>query len=192
VRTLIARLLSGSLLAITCLVFAGPAGAVSFGPLAVAPPSAIVPEVGPSETLAGSITLNVASVPVLSPTLFSLTNVSVLASGGAAYSLDPSVLSAGLGVVQASGNFLIPTLFLHSVDGMASFDLAVPNVAGKLFFGAGGGVDGIAASFEIDSLSPAGILTVNLVAGVPEPGTALLLTLGLAALGMCVPKEISR
>ncbi|MCX5740790.1 MAG: PEP-CTERM sorting domain-containing protein [Proteobacteria bacterium] len=188
----LSRWLSGPLLAVVCLAFAGPTGAVSFGPLAVVAPSAIVPDVGPTEMLSGSITLSVASVPVLSPTLFSLTNVSVLGSGGASFALDPSVLSPALGVVQATGNFLIPTLFLHIVDGALNFDLAVPNVAGKLFFGAGGSVVGIASSFEIDSLSPAGILTVNLLAGVPEPGTALLLTLGIAALGMRVPKEISR
>jgi len=188
----LSRWLSGPVLAVVCLAFAGPAGAVSFGPLAVAAPSAIVPDMGPTETLSGSITLSVASVPVLSPTLFSLTNVSVLASGGASFALDPSVLSPALGVVQATGNFLIPTLFLHIVDGALNFDLAVPNVAGMLFFGAGGSVVGIASSFEIDSLSPAGILTVNLLAGVPEPGTALLLALGIAALGMRVPKEISR
>ena len=188
----LSRWLSGPVLAVVCLASAGPAGAVSFGPLAVVAPSAIVPDVGPTETLSGSITLSVASVPVLSPTLFSLTNVSVLASGGASFALDPSVLSPALGVVQATGNFLIPTLFLHIVDGALNFDLAVPNVAGMLFFGAGGSVVGIASSFEIDSLSPAGILTVNLLAGVPEPGTALLLALGIAALGMRVPKEISR
>lgn len=188
----LSRWLSGPVLAVVCLAFAGPAGAVSFGPLAVVAPSAIVPDVGPTETLSGSITLSVASVPVSSPTLFSLTNVSVLGSGGASFALDPSVLSPALGVVQATGNFLIPTLFLHIVDGASNFDLAVPNVAGMLFFGAGGSVVGIASSFEIDSLSPAGILTVNLLAGVPEPGTALLLALGIAALGMRVPKEISR
>lgn len=188
----LSRWLSRSVLAVACLAFAGPAGAVSFGPLTVVAPSAIVPEVGPSQTLAGSITLDVASVPVASPTLFSLTNVSVLASGGASFALDPSLLSPALGVVQATGNFLIPTLFLHIVDGASSFDLAVPNVAGSLFFGAGGSVVGIASSFAIDSLSPAGTLTVNLLAGVPEPGTALLLTLGLSALGARARKEICR
>lgn len=188
----LSRWLSGSLLAVACVAFAGPAAAVSFGPLAVGPPSAIVPEFGPSAALTGTITLDVASVPVASATLLSLTNVSVLATGGAAFGLDPGVPSPALGVVQASGEFLIPTLFLRVVDGAVSFDLAVPNVIGKLFFGAGGSVVGIASSFAIDSLSPAGVLTVNLRAGVPEPGTALLLTLGLAALGMRAPKEIAR
>jgi len=183
------RWLARSVLAVACLAFAGPAGAVSFGPLAVVAPSAIVPDEGLGEALLGSITLDVSSVPVLSPTLFSLTNVAVLASGGASFALDPSLLSPALGVVQATGNFLIPTLFLQIIDGASSFDLAVPNVAGKLFFGAGGVVVGIASSFEIDSLSPAGTLTANLLAGVPEPGTALLLTLGLSALGIRACKE---
>ena len=183
---------SGALLAAAWLAFATPARAVSFGPLAVAPPSAIVPESGPSEALTGSITLNVASIPVLSSTLFSLTNVSVLAGGGASFALDPTVISPALGVVQAAGNFLIPTLFLRVANGASSFDLAIPNVAGTLYFGAGGNVVGIASSFEVDSLSPAGTLTVNLLAGVPEPGTALLLTLGLGALAARARKEISR
>lgn len=179
-------------LAVACVALAGPAAAVPFGPLAVSPPSAITPDVGPTQPLSGSITLDVASIPVASPTLFSLTNVSVLASGGASFALDPSLASPALGVVQASGNFVIPTLFLHIVDGAASFDLAVPNVAGRLFFGAGGSVVGIAASFEIDSLTPAGTLAVNLLAGVPEPGTALLLALGLGALGAPTRREIAR
>jgi len=181
VRTEIARFLSRSLFAISCLLLAGPAAAVSFGPLAAVPPSAIVPDAGPGESLSGSITLDVASIPVAAPTLFHLSDVSVLASGGASFELDPSVLSPGLGVVQASGAFLIPTLFLRIVDGATNFDLAVPNVAGTLLFGAGGEVVGLKSSFQVDSLTD-GVLTVNLVAAVPEPGTALLIAFGVAAL----------
>jgi hypothetical protein len=189
VRTQIARLVSRSLLAITCLSFAGPAAAVSFGPLGVVPPSAIVPDAGPGEALTGSISLDVATIPVAAPTLFHLTDVSVLASGGASFALDPTVLSPGLGVVQASGAFLIPTLFLRVTDGATNFDLAVPNVAGTLTFGAGGDVVGLASSFQVDSLTD-GILTVNLVAAVPEPGTVVLIALGLGALAL--RKETAR
>lgn len=188
----LSRWLSVAMLAAACFAFAAPSGAASFGPLAVAPPSAIVPESGPSEALTGSITLDVASVPVVSATLFSLTNVSLLGGGGTSFALDPTLSSPALGVVQAAGNFLIPTLFLRVTNGASSFDLAIPNVAGTLYFGAGGSVVGIASSFEVDSLSPAGTLTVNLLAGVPEPGTALLLTLGLGALAARARKEISR
>jgi len=166
---------------ITCLAFAGPAAAVSFGPLSVTPPSAIVPPAGTGEALTGSITLDVASIPVVAPTLFRLTDVSVLASGGASFALDSAIASPALGVVQASGAFQIPTLFLRVADGATSFDLAVPNVEGTLLFGSGGDVVGLTSSFEVDSLT-GGILTVNLVAAVPEPGTALLIAFGLAAL----------
>jgi hypothetical protein len=183
VRLFIGRILSSSLLAISCLAFAGPAAAVSFGPLAVVAPSAIVPQAGPGEALTGSITLDVTSVPVVAPTLFRLTDVSVLASGGASFALDPAIASPALGVVQASGAFQIPTLFLRVTDGATSFDLAVPNVGGTLLFGAGGDVVGLMSTFQVDSIT-GGILTVNLVAAVPEPGTALLIAFGLGALAL--------
>ena len=178
------RASSRSLVVLAALALAAPAGAVSFGPLPVVPPSGIVPQLGAAETLGGSITLDVASVPVAGPTLFSLTDVSVLASGGASFALDPTVLSPALGVVQADGGFLIPTLFLRVTDGATQLDLAVPNVAGTLFFGADGSVVGLASSFEVDSLSPAGILAVNVVAGAPEPASGLLLLLGLGAIAV--------
>jgi hypothetical protein len=170
-----------SLVALALLALAGPASAVSFGPLPVVPPSAITPEAGAGETLAGTITLDVATVPVAAPALLALTDVSVTASGGASFALDPALASPGLGAVQPSGAFLIPTLFLRVDDGAGSFDLAVPNVAGTVFFDGAGGVIGLAASFAVDTLTPAGVVAVSLVAGVPEPGTAVLLALGLAA-----------
>lgn len=188
-RIQIAQRLSRSLVAIACLLVAGPAAAVSFGPLPVVAPSAIVPDAGPGESLSGSITLDVTTVPVVAATLFSLTDVSVLASGGASFALDPGVASPGLGVVQPNGSFLIPTLFLRVVDGAANFDLAVPNVTGSLLFGANGEVVGLASTFQVDSLTD-GVLTVNLVAGVPEPGTALLIAFGVGALAL--KKETAR
>ena len=183
------------MLALAWVAFAGAAGAESFGPLAVFAPSAIVPEAGPGEALSGAITLDVSSVPVASPTLFSLTNVSVLASSGASFALDPDVPSPAIGVVQPAGSFLIPTLFLHIVQGASSFDLAVPDVAGTLIFDTDGSVVGLESSFAIDSLSPAGTLMVNLVVGVPEPGAgalALATLMALYAIGARARKEISR
>jgi hypothetical protein len=90
VRTPLGRLLPGSLVAILCPAFAGSAAAVSFGPLPVVVPSAIVPETGPGEALTGSIELDVATVPVAAPTLLCITDVTVQASGGASFALDPS------------------------------------------------------------------------------------------------------
>lgn len=154
------------------LAAAAPARAVPFS-LALAPPSAIggVP-------LAGSLALDVASIPVAAPAVLRLTDVSA-SGGGAAIALDESVLSPGLGVVQPDGSFLIPTLFLRVDHGSGPFDLAIPNVTGTLVFGTSGGVVGLASSFDIDTGS--GIVTA-VVAAVPEPGTALLLASGLAAL----------
>jgi hypothetical protein len=186
-RIPIRRFVSGSLFAIACLVPAGPAAAVSSGPLPLVFPSAIYPELAETQALTGSVALDVDGVPVAAPTLFHLTDVSVVASGGASFALDPSVPSPGLGVVQASGSFLIPTLFLHVVDGATSFDLAVPNVDGTLVFGAGGDVTGVSSTFQVDS-GTGGILTVTLVA--PEPDGALLIVCALGTL--LIRKEMAR
>jgi hypothetical protein len=162
---------------------------VSFGPLPVVVPSAIVPETGPGEALTGTIEIDVASVPVAAPTLLRITDVTVQASGGASFTLDPSVLSPALGVVRANGSFLIPTLFLRVDDGSTPVDLAVPDVEGTLVFDAEGDVIGLASDFQVESPT-AGILSVELVAGVPEPDQALLIAGALTALA--IKKEMSR
>ena len=181
------RILAGSLFAIACLAPAGPAAAVAFGPLPLVSPSAIYPELAETETLTGSIELDVESVPVAAPTVVQLTDVTVQASGGATFALDPSVLSPGLGVVQASGSFLIPTLFLRVVDGATSFDLAVPNVEGTLSFDGNGDVVGLTSSFQVESAT-AGILDVDIFA--PEPDSTLLIACALGALA--IKKEMTR
>ena len=187
-RSPLSRILAGSLLAITCLAPFGPAAAVEFGPLPLAFPSAIYSELAETEGLTGSIELDVESVPVAAPTLVRLTNVTVQASpSGATFALDPSVLSPGLGVVQASGAFLIPTLFLRVVDGATSFDLAVPNVEGTLFFDGNGDVVGLTASFQVESPTD-GIVDVDIFA--PEPAGTLLMVCALAALA--IKKEMAR
>lgn len=164
-----------ALVAIAGLVLgaAAPAArAVVFGPLALVAPS----DVG-GQPLTGNITLDVAAVPVVAPSLLRLTDVSV-AGGGANISLDPTLLSPGLGVVQPDGSFSIPTLFLRIDDGATAFDLAIPGVTGTLAFGPGGDVIGLETSFEIDTGD--GVVVARITAAVPEPGTALLVTFGLS------------
>jgi hypothetical protein len=166
------------------LLLGGPAHAVqlTFGLL---PESAIVPQAGDPQPLVGSITIDVDGAP-LPTTLLRLTDVSVT-SGALSIALDPTLASPGLGVLRDDGSFLVPTLFLRIDDGVAPFDLAVPNVTGML------GEAGVLESlFEIDSGGPAGILTVRVFAAVPEPGTLLLVGFGIAALLGGRQREIAR
>jgi hypothetical protein len=164
-----------ALVAIAGLVLgagAPAARAVVFGPLALVAPS----DVG-GLPLTGTLTLDVASVPVVGPTGMRLTDVSATA-GGFTITLDPTLLSPALGAVQADGSFTIPTLFLRVDEGFGPFDLAVPNVTGSLAFDPDGDVIGLASSFEIET--SAGIQLVTVTAQIPEPGTALLVALGLS------------
>lgn len=164
-----------ALVAIAGLVLgaAAPASrAVVFGPLALVAPS----DVG-GLPLTGTLTLDVASVPVVGPTGMRLTDVSATA-GGFTITLDPTLLSPALGAVQADGSFTIPTLFLRVDEGFGPFDFAVPNVTGNLAFDPDGDVIGLASSFEIET--SAGIQLVTVTAQIPEPGTALLVALGLS------------
>jgi hypothetical protein len=176
-------------LAIGAWATAPAAHAVSFGPFVLVPPSAISSGMS-SVAPVGSISLEVASVPVLSPQLFSLTSVSV---SGAGYSfiLDPSLASPALGVVNPDGSFLIPTLFLQGDDGSGPFDLAVPNVTGILLLD-DDAVLGLQSSFELET-DLGEIVTVDLYAAVPEPHTSLLLGVALFALSLRrARKEIAR
>lgn len=164
-----------ALVAIAGLVLgaaAPTAQAVGFGPLALVAPS----DVG-GVPLSGTLTLDVASVPVASPALMSLTDVSVT-GGGFTITLDPTLLTPAFGAVQADGSFTIPTLFLRLDEGFGPFDLAIPNVTGSLAFGPGGDVIGLASSFEIEAAG--GVQLVTITAQIPEPGTALLVALGLS------------
>jgi hypothetical protein len=177
-------LLRPTLLAAALLALAAPAGAVSIVTLPISSlQSALTPEVGAAQSLSGSITLSVAALPPGGvSTTFDVIALSLVASGGATFSLDPTVASPGLGVLTAAGAFLIPTLFVRITDGGMQ-ELAIPDVAGTVSFGAGGAsITGLVTEFGVDSGPPAGVVTVSLTA-VPEPGAALLLGLGLAALG---------
>jgi len=155
------------------LAAAAPAAhAAVFGPLELVAPS----DVG-GEPLTGNLTVDLASVPVVGPTAMRLTAVSASAAGFS-ITLDPTLATPALGAVQADGSFLIPTLFLSVDEGFGPFDLAIPNVTGNLVFDLAGAVTGLASTFEIETGS--GIALVTITAQIPEPGTALLIALGLS------------
>jgi PEP-CTERM motif len=167
------------------------AGAVGFGPFAVTDPSSIHNQDNSIvlTPLFGSVSIDIASVPYTTPQVFALTDVSITA-GGFTFALDPTLASPALGVIHPDGSFLIPTLFLVGNDGASDFDLAIPDVAGTIF-DAPNGATGLATQFQIvDNKNE--VFDVELTFAVPEPGTALLLSLGCAALAGRRRKEIAR
>lgn len=143
--------------------------------------SALTPEVGAPQALSGSIVLEIGSLPLGgSNTSFDVIGLSLTASGSATIGLDPGLASPGLGVLNAAGSFLVPTLFVRIDDGAVT-DLAIPDVTGNVTFGSGGAsIRALATAFEIQT--PDGVVSVSLFA-VPEPATAVFLSIGLAALG---------
>lgn len=170
-------------------LLAADARAVGFGPFPVVDPSSIHNQ-DDSIVLVptGSVSIDIAAVPHTTPQVFTLTDVSITA-GTLSFALDPTLQSPALGVIQPDGSFLIPTLFLVGNDGANDFDLAIPDVRGTTF-GAPNGATGLATQFQIES--GANVFDVALTFAVPEPGTALLLSLGCAALAGRRRKEIAR
>ena len=171
------------------VLVAADAGAIPLGPFPLVDPSSIASQdqsivVQPT----GSISLDVPTVPLAAPQAFSLTDVAIQA-GPLSFALDPTLASPALGVLQPDGRFLIPTLFLVGSDGANAFDLALTNVRGVLI-GAPDEVLGLFTQFQVDDGT--NVFDVALYANVPEPGTALLLTLGCVALAARRAKETTR
>ena len=157
---------------------ATPSAALSIATLPLVAPSAIIRESAPAQPLTGSLTVAIGTLPALANTTLELTDISVAASGGAIFALDPNVASAGLGVLHPDGSFLIPTLFLQVDVGSGPQELAIPNVTGTASFASGGAtLVGLDSSFDVDS--PVGLLAVHVVAA-PEPATACLLAFAFA------------
>lgn len=146
--------------------------------------SSLTPSVGPAQSLSGGIVILLgAEPPLASNTSFDVTGLGLVTSGGQLIGLDPSISNPGAGVLSPSGSFLIPNLFLRLVDGATVFDLTVPDVTGS--YGALPGCPAaicLSTSFDIDTAGPAGIVSVEVFAAVPEPATAGLLAAALAAL----------
>lgn len=157
--------------------------------LAPATASALVLDIDPETSaiggapVTGRMRLAIGSQPPPSNRSFDLVELTA-AAGDLDITLQ-EMASPGLGVLRADGAFLIPTLFLHLDDGSAPFDFAIPNVTGLLLErGAGCAHDHcLATSFEIDTGAAEGVIAVEIHA-IPEPGTALLLALGLLGLGL--------
>jgi hypothetical protein len=164
------------------LLSAPSARAVSIVTLQLDPElSVLIPEIGAAQSLSGSITVEVADLPLGAPTTFDVIGLDLTLSGGATIGLDPAIVDPGLGVLSPPGEFLIPTLFLRLDDGTPE-DFSIPDVTGSVLFGDGGTtLIQLDTSFEIDTGEVAGLLMVN-VRAVPEPGTTALLTVGFAAL----------
>jgi hypothetical protein len=146
--------------------------------------SALTPTAGAPQSLSGVLAVELGAEPPLSSnTTFDLTALFASASGGLSIGLDPALANPGAGVLSPTGAFLIPNLFLRLVDGATIFDLTVPNVLGSY-----GAIPGctmapcLQTSFDIDTGGPSGVVHVQVFAAVPEPATAALVALGVAAL----------
>jgi hypothetical protein len=165
------------------LAGAGPARALSSFTLALDPAqSALTPAVGDPAPLWGLLHIQVGDLPLTGNTSFQIVLASASATGGGSFGLDPTIPTAGLGVLFGDGSFLVPTLFLRVDLGNGAQDLAVPDVTGQLEFDATGTVvTGLTAHFDVDSLGPAGVVGVT-VAAVPEPSPGLLAATSLTVL----------
>lgn len=175
-------LLRTIVLASALIALAAPDAEATLITLSVDPAlSSLTPEIGAPQALAGTIVVDVGSLPLGGAnTSFDVVGLALTASGGATIGLDDGIANPGLGVLSPAGSFLVPTLFVRITDGDVT-DLPIPDVTGSVVFGSGGtSIRGLTTAFEIQTTS--GIVSLQLVA-VPEPTTAALLTAGLAALG---------
>ncbi len=169
------------LLASAVVALAPPDGAATILTLSLDPAlSSLTPEGGAPQSLSGTIIVSIDSLPVGgASTKFDVIGLALTASGGAALGLDPALAAPGLGISNAAGSFLVPTLFVRITDGETT-DLAIPDVAGGVVFAVGGtAIEVLTTAFEIDT--PSGIVSLSLLA-VPEPATAVLLAAGLVVL----------
>ena len=142
--------------------------------------------------LSGTIDLELADGPPSSPRAFDVVDVAI-SGGGLSIGIDESLANPGLGVLMSDGGFLIPALFLVVDDSSAPFPLTIIDLVGT--FGPSAACAGSPAcletDFQIDTGGLEGILDVRITATVPEPATALLLTMALVMAG-CTARSADR
>ncbi|MCG8590818.1 MAG: PEP-CTERM sorting domain-containing protein [Proteobacteria bacterium] len=165
-----------------CMV--APAHAVPFIFDVLADESELVLQDGTAVPVDGTLTVDFEAFPLPAVNSgFELVALE-LTLGEVTVTLDPDVPSAGLGVVDPAGDWLIPTLFLQVDDGESPFDFTLTDVSGDLLFDRQGNLVTLRTVsrflLELGDAKPA---VLDLRADViPEPGTAWLLGLGLAGL----------
>ena len=165
------------------LLLAAPSGAVSVTLPLDSAFSSIDPEFAAAEPLSGLLSFEVGSLPVVGNTSFDAANIAVETGSGLSIILDPNVANPGLGVLNAAGSFLIPTLFIQLDDG-GTTNLTLVDITGTVVFGQdGNSIREIFTTFTVDSGGPAGIYTVTILA-VPEPSALLLMAAGLTSLAL--------
>lgn len=129
------------------------------------------PEVGPVETLSGSLVAELGELPLSgSATTFELLDLALFLSDGTEVILDPTLEDPGLGILGEDGVFEIPILFLQLAQGVQTADLAIPDLVGDALFDQDGSrLLELETVFELDSLGPQGVFTITLL---PEPAVA--------------------
>jgi riboflavin transporter FmnP len=152
-----------------------------------------------SRVLAGALTVELGALPPLAATTtFDLRALTLLAVGPSllAFVLDPDLENPGAGVLNANGQFLIPTLFLQVDDGTSLTDLAVSNVTGSFTLEDPACLFQYAACldtyFEMDGGATFGTIAVRVAATttvIPEPSTALLVAFGVASLAVAARRS---
>ena len=135
------KLLRYAALAAALGAVAPQAGAATIVVLSLDPSaSSLTPAAGPAQSLSGTLTLSVGSLPTGGAnTTFDVVGLAVSASGGASFALDPGVANPGLGVLSPAGAFLVPDA-LAAHHGRRDLRRRDPGRARDVVFGPGGAV----------------------------------------------------
>ncbi len=171
------------LLLVFAIVVSIPAGSAQAAPVgALLDPSQSAVGAAP---LSGTIDLDIGDGPPTGLRSFDVTGLAVT-GGGLSVAIDDRLANPGLGLIRPDETFLIPALFVV-VEGLGDpLALTLIDIAGTFGPSAACGASPacLETAFQIDTGGEQGVLDVSIVAAVPEPGTGLLVALGLAAVAV--------